>query len=160
MSFSCLHWIKKPNELINIFYDYLKKDGELLILTYPKESPYYKYLEGALENYPEFKPSANATMLSTASYKQLFQNGKFELIEFKEQLLTANYNSFDEVINFVKGWLNNYVSLPKKVHKSFFQDLKKEIYKEESLTKGNIIMTPFSSLAIRAKKILGVIKKL
>lgn len=56
VSFSCFHWLKDPKRAIRQLSSSLKQGGEMLILTYPKESPYYRYLQTALENYPEYYP--------------------------------------------------------------------------------------------------------
>ncbi len=56
VSFSCFHWLKDPRSVMRRISANLKKGGELLILTYPKESPYYRYLQAALKDYPKYYP--------------------------------------------------------------------------------------------------------
>jgi trans-aconitate 2-methyltransferase len=99
-SFSCFHWLKNPREVLQKLASYLQEDGQLLILTYPKESPYYRYLEKALEKYPEYKHlSANHTMLSAQEYKDFFLENHFTILDFEEKTIVASYASKEEIFN-------------------------------------------------------------
>lgn len=153
VSFSCFHWLKDPKAAIRRLSFSLKEGGEMLILTYPKESPYYRYLEIALEKYPKYYPlSANRTMLSANTYKKLLIKNNLEILNFQQQNLIASYNNPEEIKQYIKGWLNSYVQLPENLYDSFLQDVCQAIANDSTIHKGGKIAIPYTALIIRARK--------
>ena len=131
----------------------LEKDGELLILTYPKESPYYRYLETALEKYPEYKHlSANHTMLSAQEYKDFFLENQLKILKFEEKTIFAQYNSADEVFNFIKGWVSNYVPISGHLQDQFINDVIQAILNDPATQKDSMIIVPYTALTMRIQK--------
>lgn len=154
VSFSCFHWLKDPGLVIHQLSSALKTRGELLILTYPKESPYYRYLQIALESFPEYYPhSANHTMLSAEGYEQLLIKNSFNILLFEKRNLTVTYNSLEEIQEFIRGWLENYVPLPKTLHDSFLQKVGRAILEDPATSKNGKITIPYTALIIRAIKV-------
>ena len=124
VSFSCFHWLREPEAAFQRLSTSLKQDGELLILTYPKESPYYRYLETALEKYPDYKNlSAYHTMLSINGYQDILSRNGLEILSFQQCNFIASYNNSSEIQEFIKGWLNSYVPLPENLHQKFLRDV-------------------------------------
>ena len=153
VSFSCFHWIKDPKKALHKLSTALKPNGELLILTYPKESPYYRYLQIALKQYPEYYSlSANHKMLSTSGYKKLFLKEGLEILDFRQQNLIAEYDSTEEIRKYIKGWLSSYICLPEHLHDSFLQDVSQAILNDPNTQKGKKIQIPYTALIIRARK--------
>jgi ubiquinone/menaquinone biosynthesis C-methylase UbiE len=153
VSFSCFHWLKDPELVIRKLTSYLKPGGELLILTYPKESPYYQYLEIALKNYPEYCAlSANRTMLTVPEYKELFHSACLNILEFRQSNLEATYNTCEEIQAYIKGWLNSYVPLPEFIHTSFLNDISQAVLKDSMLHQNGKITIPYTALLVRARK--------
>ncbi len=152
-SFSCFHWLKEPKKIMQKLISLLEKNGELLILTYPKESPYYRYLERALEKYPEYKHlSANHTMLSAQEYKDFFLENQLKILKFEEKIVFAQYNNPDEIFNFIKGWVSNYIPLPGHLQDQFIHDVIQAILNDPSTQKDSMILVPYTALTMRIQK--------
>ncbi len=152
-SFSCFHWLKEPQKILQKLASRLVKGGELLILTYPKESPYYRYLEMALEKYPEYKPlSANNTMLSAQEYRDFFQENHFTILQFDEQTIFAEYRNRDEIFDFIKGWVNNYVLLPPDLREQFINDVVQAILDDPTTKSNSLIKVPYTALIMKIQK--------
>lgn len=152
-SFSCFHWLKKPKEVMQKLVSYLKEGGELLILTYPKESPYYQYLEKALEKYPEYRHlSANHTMLSAQEYRDFFSDNHLRVLDFEEKTILASYGSKEEIFNFIKGWVNNYILLPDHLQDVFINDVIEAITNDPATRKDSMIVIPYTALTMRVQK--------
>lgn len=153
VSFSCLHWLKDAKKAFCQMESALKKNGELLILTYPQESPYYKYLELALKNYPEYSSlSSNHTMLSIEMYRNVLMENDLEIIDFQKRSLLASYNSIEEIQQYIKGWLNSYVPIPEYLYDSFLKDVTDEIMSDPSCINCGKIEIPYIALIIKARK--------
>lgn len=153
VSFSCFHWLREPEAAFQRLSDSLKQDGELLILTYPKESYYYQYLEQALKSYPDYQiHSAYHTMLSTNEYKKLLLRNNLEILNFEKRDLTASYDSSMEIQEFIKGWLNSYVPLPETLHQEFLQCVCQAILDDPKTQEGNKTVVPYSALIIGGYK--------
>ena len=152
-SFSCFHWLREPKKILQKLISSLEKDGELLILTYPKESPYYQYLESALEKYPEYKHlSANHTMLAAQEYKDFFLEKELKVLNFEEKIIFAQYNSADEIFNFIKGWVSNYVPIPGDLQDQFIDDVVQAILNDPAIQKDPMIKVPYTALTMRVQK--------
>jgi trans-aconitate 2-methyltransferase len=153
VSFSCFHWIKNPGKVISQLSSLLKPGGEILILTYPKESPYYQYLQIALKNYPEYcHLSANNTMLLANEYKKFLSKNQLEILDFQQRNLFATYNNCEEIHQFIKGWLNNYVPLPEHLYDPFLEDVTNAVINDPSTCKDQKITIPYTALVIKARK--------
>ncbi len=153
VSFSCFHWLRDPEKAIRQLSSSLKQHGEMLILTYPKESPYYKYLQIALKNYPDYYPlSANNTMLSAKEYNKIIKKNNLEIIDFKKHNLFTSYNNPNEIQQYIKGWLSNYVQLPEYLQDSFLQDVSSTVTNDPATHRGKKITIPYTALVIKARK--------
>jgi trans-aconitate methyltransferase len=152
-SFSCFHWLKEPKKVMQKLISCLKEGGELLILTYPKESPYYQYMERALEKYPEYKHlSSNHTMLSSRAYKDFFLENHLKILKFEEETILATYNSVDEIFNFIKGWVSNYVPIPSDLQDQFINDVIQAILDDKTTQKDSMIKVPYTALTMKVQK--------
>jgi trans-aconitate 2-methyltransferase len=153
VSFSCFHWLRDPRKTIEQLLSSLKKDGEILILTYPKESQYYQYLETALHKYPEYRfLSANNTMLTASQYKAFFFHNQLNVLDFQEMKLFAYYNSSAEIVEYIKGWVNNYVQLPEHLYAPFINDVVDAMIKDPLTHQEQKIGIPYTALVMRLKK--------
>ena len=94
----------------------LKPGGNLLILTYLKESAYAILMEKTLENYPSYQTlSAARTMLSIEDYKSILESHQLEFDEFRPEWRFSNYINGEALKNYIKGWLTCYVPLPENI---------------------------------------------
>jgi ubiquinone/menaquinone biosynthesis C-methylase UbiE len=154
VSFSCFHWLKNPKKAVQLINTALKDQGEILILTYPKESPYYKYLQIALQKYPEYSnDSANIRMLAVADYKKVLCDNNFEIFNFEERHLFATYNNCEELKEYIRGWLSSYVCLPGHLHEAFLEDVSQIVTSDTSTNNNGKISIPYTALIMRGKKI-------
>lgn len=152
-SFSCFHWLKEPQKILQKLASRLVRGGELLILTYPKESPYYRYLETALEKYPEYKHlSANTTMLSAQEYRDFFEENHFSILQFDEKTIFAEYRNQEEIFGFIKGWVNNYVLLPSEQQEPFINDVVQAILDDPTTKCDSLIKVPYTALIMKIQK--------
>ncbi|MGI0021784.1 MAG: class I SAM-dependent methyltransferase [Nitrososphaeraceae archaeon] len=153
VSFSCFQWFRDPKKAIRRLSSALKINGEMLVLTYPKESPYYRYLQTALKNYPEYHDlSANKTMLSTNDYKKTLHKNDLDIISFRQQKLFATYNTYEEIKQYIRGWLSNYIQLPEYLNDVFIKDVIQAIINDSTTHKGKKIRIPYTALVIKARK--------
>jgi trans-aconitate methyltransferase len=153
-SFSCFHWLKKTQDIMKKLIGSLKENGELLILTYPKESPYYQYLETALEKYPEYKHlSSNHTMLSAQEYRDFFQKNGLKILMFEEKTMFASYKDSEEIFNFIKGWVSDYIPLRGDLQEEFIRNVIEEILKDPAIQKDPTICVPYTVLTMKVQKV-------
>lgn len=153
VSFSCFHWLKDPCKAISRLCASLKQGGEMLILTYPKESPYYRYLQMALKNYPAYcHLSANNTMLTVNEYKKTLAKHGLKILHFTRKKMLALYNNPKEIQQYVRGWLNNYIQLPEYLNDSFLKEVSNAVISDPAAHKGKKIAIPYTSLVIKARK--------
>lgn len=152
-SFSCLHWIRNPELAFQQLSASLKPGGEMLILTYPKESPYYQYFEAVLKKYPEHQAlSAYNTMLSVEGYRDVLSKNNLDVLNFQQCDFIASYSNANELKDFIKGWLNSYVPLPEDLHEQFLQDICQAVAEDPKAQDGDKTIIPYAALIIRAKK--------
>lgn len=149
-----LHWIKTPKQTLKRLVSFLKPNGTLLILTYPKESPYWQFLEKTIHEtrwLPYAHLSAYKTILSTQEYLQTIEDIglKIESHSLEEKIATSF--SSEELYNYIKGWLKCYIRLPKHLENAFLETAVKNAQRY-SLTKDNsTIQLSFLKLSIKAR---------
>ncbi len=150
VSFSCLHWVREPEKAIYHICHSLKPNGNILILTYPKESTYYEFLQEALEKFPDYcYASAYNTMLTILDYKDLFQSNGIEIQEFYYQDLIASYNDENAVRSYIKGWLTSFVPLPEYLHDDFLKiAIEKSLDYSIDMNNG-MINLPYKALVLK-----------
>lgn len=66
ISFNCFHWVRPWGKTLKLFHNALNPKGELLMLTYPKESPYYQPFKAASQHFPEYLTRAACNTMFTA----------------------------------------------------------------------------------------------
>lgn len=153
VSFSCFHWIREPKKALIGLINMLKSGGELLILTYPKESPYYEFMQEALQEYPEFTDgSAYPTMLSIKEYEKILKDSGLEIVEFSSKKLFHSYKDKAAVKNFIRGWLASFVPLPEHLHESYLNLVVEKSLKYHIELHNDMINLPYVALVIIAKK--------
>lgn len=154
-----LHWIRNPKRAIRNFFTSLKSEGSLVILTYPKESPYWKFLEDTIEE-EEWKSyiqqSASKTMLSTQEYRQLIEESGFSINDCVLEEKTAVYSSLNDLKAYIKGWLNCYLSLPGELESKFLEKAAKNAQRYSLSKSLNEIRLTYFQLTLKAQKKKGI----
>lgn len=153
VSFSCFHWVRKAPQALKQLCSYLKPGGDLLILTYPRESKYYQFMQEALQDYPKYaKLAAYHTMLAILEYKKILTSCGVEFQKFEARKLHASYKNKKAIKDYVRGWLASYVPLPESLHDEYL-----DLVAEKSLAYAedlgdSMIHLPYTALMIRGKK--------
>lgn len=148
-----LHWIRDPKKALRNIAELLKPGGILYILTYPKESPYWGFLEETLKSADfasYFNLAASETILPAQLYRYLIEAYKFEIMKFSLEEKIGHYASEQELIDYIKGWLPSYVPLPPTLEEKFLQQAVSKA-KSHSLSQKEIQL-PYYKLIIIAQK--------
>lgn len=152
---NALHWIHNPKKALQHIYEALKPGGTLLIITYPKESPYWKFLENTLEEekLKSFKPqSASKTIFSTPEYKGMLKKLGFSVDYCLLEDNLASYGSSKELCDYIKGWLHCFVPLPSALENTFLNEASKMASAQYLDTSSKEIRIPYSKLVLKARK--------
>lgn len=152
--FSCLLWVREPKKALNLMCKSLKPGGNLLILTYLKESAYITFFEKILEEkLPSYKKqSAARTMLSIEEYKDILESHGMVLEEFRPEWRFSKYKNTEALKAYVKGWLNCYVPLPTELQDPFLEMAAERSFSESVNPTKDEIVLPYQLLAIKARK--------
>lgn len=155
LSCSCLHWVREAKEALRRMVQALKEDGELLILTYPKESPYYLFLEETMkqEHWQKYlELSVYPFILSSDEYYETLVDAGMKIDEFHVEENIATYETREDLIFYVRGWLLCYAKLPENVHEVFLSEAANNA-KRIAIDKGDKkLHIPYKMLKIRASK--------
>jgi trans-aconitate 2-methyltransferase len=151
--FNCLLWVREAKKAINLMCKLLKPEGELLILTYLKESSYVDFFEKTLDFFPEYKAlSAALTMLSSKDYEDVLLSNGLELSKFIVRDLISHFQNKLELRNYLQGWLCSYVALPVEIQDEFLDRAVESSLPYSVQPDGQSISLPYKSLVVRARK--------
>lgn len=133
----------------------LKEDGEILILTYPKESPYYLFLEETMKRkhwQQYWELSVYRFILNSDEYYDTLVDAGMKIDEFHVEENIATYETKEDLISYVRGWLLCYAKLPGNLHEAFLNEAANNA-KGFSIDNGdNKLHIPYKMLKIRASK--------
>lgn len=152
-----MHYIgfATQKKALQSIYEALKPGGTLLILTYPKESLYWKFLENTLET-ERLKPfksqSASQTILSTPEYKKILEEIGFSVDCCSLEDNLATYETSKGLSDYIKGWLHCFVPLPSALENIFLNEASKIASAQYLDTNSKDIRIPYSKLIIKARK--------
>lgn len=152
---NALHWVRNPIKAIHHFAAALKPNGSLFVLTYPKESPYWAFLEQTAmksrwQSYIE--RSAYQTMLTSAEYTKIIENSGLVVEEHSLEEKIATYTSSVDLIAYVKGWLNCYLPLPQGLDDAFLQEAAEAARCYSLVQDSEEIQLPYLKLILKARK--------
>ncbi len=152
---NALHWIRDPLAALCNVAAALKPGGMLYILTYPKESPYWQFLEATVQE-AEWaayrKQSAFRTIQTSQEYLRMLTEIGLKIDHYSLDEEIAIYQSGETLSNYIQGWLNCYLPLPKESENAF---LKKAVARGGSMSLSSNreeIHLPYSKLSIKALK--------
>ena len=152
-SFNCFHWIEEGKKALQLAYNHLKPGGKLLILSCPRDSPYYYMMDTAIQRMPFLsQSSARTTMLRTEEYRKILAEvgADFEVFGLKE--MTAEYLTLEDIQKFVSGWLHCYIKLPATRKEEFFSVLGEVAMDYRMPGSGDKYIIPYKELTILVKK--------
>lgn len=155
VSFSCFHWIRTPKKALELAIQLLKPGGELMMITYPKESPYYEFMQEALSAYPQYAHlSAYQTMLSIDEYRSILEN-KVTITEFEVKELIATHVDKEAMKNFIRGWLTSFVPLPPTLQEEYLDLVVEKSLPYSKDMQNGCINLPYTALKIKARNIIS-----
>lgn len=141
--FSCLHWVRGQEHAIKHMTKALKDHGKLLMLTFPKESSYWRVLEEVIYR-PKWQKYAGSSAcqhwVSSEEYKRIAHDLKLKEIYLHTSHENASYQDKNHFKEYVKGWLPCLISIPENLHEDFLDDL--AIHAEDKY--GEVGKTEFS----------------
>ncbi len=148
-------WIKAPRKALRLISSLLKTEGQFILFSYSKETPYVQLFEDVLENtFPELKKeSAVNTMLSVEEHSKLLTKNHMSLDLFEIDDVVFEYKSEQEFKNYVLGWLSCYVPLNHEQQEVFLCKLLEETKKFREEQNTSAIKIPHKTLSIKASKL-------
>jgi len=157
-SFNCLHWVRKGKKALSQMTRCLEPGGCITILTFPKESPYYLFLEETLESDPCMKGgfaqlSAYKTMLYSQEYKGILENLGIKVHGFQLQDRIATYGSKAALMEYIKGWLVCFVPIPHSEQDIFLQKAANRSLRYAIDCGDGKIHLPYQVLTIKGQKL-------
>lgn len=125
-AFSSLHWIFDQENALKYMKKQLRPNGKLLILIYPKESPYWRLLEETIntKKYQQYAASSICHYwISTDRYRQIIDELGLKVLHFNSSKEAAHYKGIEHFKDYVKGWIACFVSLPDHLEEKYLIDL-------------------------------------
>lgn len=153
VSFNCFHWVRPWKKTLALFYSLLSPSGEILMLTYPKDSPYYLPFHEAVDHFPEYAgQAARATMFTAAELKAELEKLGMKLNLLEAYRETISYEDSAAMKDFTRIWLTSYIPLPEDQQEEFL-DILVEKTIPHRIDKGDgKIHLPYTALFVRAIK--------
>lgn len=153
---NALHWVRDPRRALQNVAAALRPDGKLFILTYPKESLYWQFLEETAREEEWWaayeKLSAFRTIHTSQEYICMLMEMGMKIDQYSVEEQIAIYPTGEDLSNFIKGWLNCYLPLSKEHENEFLKNaVNRACLFYLSNTKGEIQL-PYSKLTIEARK--------
>ncbi len=150
-----LHWIRDPQKSFQNAFDALKPEGSFFILAYPKESCYWQFLEKTLkedawQSYEE--KSVSKSILASQEYRQLLERLGFIMDTWFLIKEIAIYNTAKELHDYVKGWLNCFISMPPTQEEAFLDRSVENAATQFFDVNSQAIRIPYSKLVVKATK--------
>lgn len=149
-----LLWVRKAKKALKVMCKTLKNNGRIFILTYSNNTPYAELFDTVLKkHFSSFRKfSAANTMLSEEEYMQTLVTEGMKLEEVCSKEILYKYDSKEDLKNYVKGWLNCYVPLPKHLQNAFLEKVADESLFFNVGNSDKEIIIPHKSLIIKGKK--------
>lgn len=147
-------WVREPRKVLNLISKFLKPNGQLILFSYSKETPYVQLFENALEaTFPELKKhSAVNTMLPTELHSTILAENHMTLDLFKVEDVIFEYENVLAFKNYVLGWLSCYVPLNPLQQEIFLEKVIEGVGKFRKNQNTSVIAIPHKTIAIKASK--------
>ena len=125
-AFNSIYWCMDTASVISKIFRLLISDGKLLIVTYPKESPYWSPFVQVLASDKWKHRAANSVFqnwLSEQEYKDAFVKSGFELSLSEAKFETIKYSNNEEFKDYVKGWIPCLLKANQEEQSEFVDDV-------------------------------------
>lgn len=107
-AFNSIYWCGDLKNVFSKINHLLCDHGKFLIITYPKESPYWTPIIDLLnsDKWEEWKHSSIANFwITTDEYIKIINNNNLKLLKCDASIELVSYSDKSEYINYIKGWL-------------------------------------------------------
>ncbi len=107
-AFNSIYWCGDLIQIFNRIKQLLKPKGKFLIVTYPKESPYWIPIIKTLnsQKWVQYKNSSiSKNWKSSDEYLELMRSTDLKIISFDASEECISYNSPAEYARYLKGWI-------------------------------------------------------
>jgi len=131
-AFNSIYWCGDLNKIFRKIYSILEDKGRFLIVTYPKESPYWLPIISLLKSNKWEKwqnSSIDRLWLTTDEYITLINNHNLKLLRYDITIENINYKSLNEYINYLHGWLPLMFATTFPID-DFIKDLVKTVWED------------------------------
>lgn len=151
---NALQWIREPRKAIQLMFNCLKYGGNLVVLTYLKNTPYTRVFERVTQKYyPHLIDQlATKTMLSELEYKQTLIDVGFSLNVFSVSEVLFRYKNTTKLTEYVKGWLPCLLPITSNEQNEFIDKMILEISDLGIYRPGKEILIPHKVLHVIATK--------
>ncbi|MBS0628733.1 MAG: methyltransferase domain-containing protein [Verrucomicrobia bacterium] len=150
---NALMWIRKPQRVLEYMCSLLKPNGQIVIFTYPKTTPYAKLFEKVLRSFlPHLvNKSAIKTMLSPKEHKTIFLNQGLEILLLRLDDIVFSYENEVDFKDYVRGWLSCYAPIPDKLQNAFLDKICEQARRDGYCDNTGRFSIPHQALRIVAK---------
>ncbi|MDA0911573.1 MAG: class I SAM-dependent methyltransferase [Proteobacteria bacterium] len=107
-AFNSIYWCGDINNIFKKVHDLLEKDGRFLIVTYPKESPYWSPIIDLLKKaswVSWLDKSIYKYWVTSEQYAKIINDNSLSIIKSNSSIEEIPYYNSDEYISYLKGWL-------------------------------------------------------
>ncbi|WP_119344048.1 class I SAM-dependent methyltransferase [Facilibium subflavum] len=107
-AFNSIYWCGDVDNIFKKIHSLLEKDGKFLIVTYPKESPYWVPIIDLLkkESWASWlDKSIYKHWITSEQYAKIINDNSLSIIKTDASIEEIPYYSSGEYIRYLKGWL-------------------------------------------------------
>lgn len=133
-AFNSIYWCGDLEKVFSKIYNLLYNSGKFLIVTYPKESPYWLPIVTLLESnkWNKWKDiSITKYWLTTDEYIKSINNSNLNLIQCHTCIEEISYKNSNEYLDYINGWLPLMFNKKFPI-KEFMSDLVNSIWTENN----------------------------
>lgn len=123
LSFSCIHWIHPQEMVFQSIKQALKEGGKANLITFPRDSRYFKYLEETLNKEPFCQYRRENSHLTPEEYRIILDKIGFSKAEILVEERIASYDSLDDLKDYIRGWQPSLIPLPEQLQEPFLDTL-------------------------------------
>lgn len=152
---NALHWIRDPLAAFNNIASQMRSGGKLFILTYPKESTYWHFLDETAQK-PCWKAYqdrlATHTIFTSVEYQNLLKKAGFLIEERRLNQAMAVYETIQDLQDYIRGWLSCYLPLPVDLQQQFLKEASQQAIKHSVNELAYPLEIPYCKWNVIAKK--------
>ncbi|MBJ7450297.1 MAG: methyltransferase domain-containing protein [Parachlamydiales bacterium] len=115
-----LHWMQNPITTLQTSSQFLKTNGDLLLITFPQESPYWQFIDDALAQHSI--ESFRKQMLTTDQIAKELECLNLKNVEVLKEIRLSIYEDITKLKNYIRGWISYYAPIEENDIDSFLDN--------------------------------------